>query len=168
MNRVTTLEQSKRLKKLGISQELKKHDFAYTEDGICIVNYNNGQYTELKPFNNIPETTYKNDGICDGGYDVVKAFDSFQIDEILPTIIRDGVFELNTDGYKETRDLVYSYIIDSYDDCISVGYFNQFPKNKFLNETKKRFSGIRATGSTKLEAKANLLIMLLEHNIVFN
>lgn len=165
MNRVTTIEQSKKLKELGISQDLQKYDFAYTEDGICIVNYNNGQYTQFKPFNNIPETTIRNNGICDGGYDVVKAFDSFQIDKMLPTIIKDGVFELNTDGYTETRDLVYSYIIELYDNCIMTGYFNQFPKNEFLNETKEQFIGVRGIGLTKLDAKTNLLITLLEHNL---
>jgi hypothetical protein len=109
---------------------------------LCLCNYNNGQYTQLKPFLNIQEVTYKNNNICAGGYVITKAFDSYQIDEMLPNQIKTENMTWHLGALSETGFTYYR--ADS-------GLHNPVIVGK---------------GVTKLEAKTNLLISLLKLDII--
>ncbi|MGB0862456.1 MAG: hypothetical protein ACPGXZ_06030 [Saprospiraceae bacterium] len=140
-DRITTLEQSLRLKELGVEQKLNKTDFFYFEESenphifykeileewIEAVDFSDGSFSEIIRVEEVQ---------C-------KAFDAAQIDDRLSLEMNDAFWLTSAKNYTNA----YTY-------C----YFN-VRKNAAYKE-------LRGEGKTHIEAKTNLLIKLLENKII--
>lgn len=141
-NRVTNFLQSKRLKELNVSQELKAGDFFYYKDEFCFcptdidfMQFLSGEFVENE--------TYFIQDI----YIKYKAFDGTQIDEMLPPTMR-------IRGGRAYKIFAHTSFYASIEERFVERYEN--------NGTVY----ILGVGRTRLEAKTNLLIELLEKGIL--
>lgn len=156
-NRITTLEQSKRLKELGVSQEIKVFDFVFLErkglDTRIFFRIVTGKTTykdqsiiySVKEYSDV-DTPYCIKHDSEGKYqDIIKAFDGGQIDELLPKFI-------------EVLDQEYELYFFPYTSNPEYGYKRE------INGKWKR--AIYCQAKTHVESKANLVIKLLENKLI--
>lgn len=150
--RITTYKQSKKLKRLGINQDLKAGDYFYCDGhngemtGFCYGYHSDDDrldYLEYKNYSNHNSGFYQqNNCLLNDIEEKIKAFDGSQIDNMLPLFI--GGYSLK-------------WISD-----INSKFYYQYQQWKAGNSSDL----VNAEGATHIEAKTNLLIKLLENNII--
>lgn len=142
-DRITSLKQSEKLKELGINQSVEVGDWFFDvwEKKLCFrYNSTSASQYENKHDQGVRVVIEETQGAVH-----VKAFDGAQIDAMLPTRLED-------------KDITFYFNIAKGSD-----YFN----SSFYDESSNsNFKRIDAAGKTKLEAKTNLLIQLLEQGFI--
>lgn len=141
--RVTTYEQSLRLKQLGVSQNIEVGDYFYKGKSLCFAH--NKEDDESIGFLEFESGSFQeNEVYFIHEIDLIKAFDGTQIDQMLPhNIMKCG----------------HSYWLNTVN---AVGFAYSYN----ANYGEIGFKLIKAEGKTKIEAKTKLLINLLEKKLI--
>lgn len=147
--RTTNLEQSKKLAGLGVNQRIDVKDCYYYNNQFCTFLYDENDLFEDagnqgvgNHFNYEEGAFFELSNCTKKRSGFFKAFDGAQIDEMLPLLI---------DQHELSPIRINS-------NTLSYCYYN--------HQDNTVIEDLRARGETKLEAKANLLIKLLENKVI--
>lgn len=140
----TTLEQSLRLKELGLSQKIEHGNYYYLSSPTQNLE-NELVFCFRSDDTKILFASTDNSGLV---YefrfqdDSVKALDGSHVDDLLPVFLNDGAYELQ------------------------LGFKNDLYNCNYWSFTARPYFGKSSTGKTKLEAKTSLLIKLIKNGLV--
>lgn len=141
-DRVTTFEQSEKLKQLGLQQQFNEHDYAFLKGSksLCQIRWSN-------EFGHCGITIIGQEHQTAQAHvsDLVKALDGVQIDQMLPTHLE----------YKDTIACL-DYYIKSTDKSKICFYYE-------LDDNSKPF---KSWSNSKFQSKANLFIKIIEKGII--